>query len=81
MAISIKTGGCDVGNINFKYQSLAIFGSGFALLFIFVLLNYFAERFTKKFDLILSYFKFLPLAIVIISGIIGGFIVDHKFGL
>lgn len=81
MIISIKTGGRDVGNINFKHQSLAIFGSGFALLFVFVLLNYFAEKFTKKFDLVLSYFKFIPLAIVITSGIIGGFIVNHKFGL
>jgi len=75
MAISVKTRGSDVGNINFKYQSLVILGSGFALFFIFVLLNYLAEKFAKKFNLVFSYFKFVPLAIAIILGIIGGFIV------
>ena len=82
MFICLKNGGKVVGEINFKYQSLAIFGCALSLVIIFTLINYLWEKFSIKFDYFLTWAKFLPIFLVIIFGIIGGITnSSHQGGL
>lgn len=82
MFICLKSGGKIVGEINFKYQSLAIFGCALSLIIIFTLINYLWQRFAMKFDYFLTWAKFLPIFLVICFGIIGGIVnKTHQGGL
>ena len=82
MFICLKSGGKIVGEINFKYQSLAIFGCALLLIIIFTLINYLWQKFAIKLDYFLTWAKFLPIFLVIVFGIIGGIInSSHQGGL
>lgn len=82
MFVCLKSGGRIVGEINFKYQSLTIFGCALLLIIIFALINYLCQKFAIKFDYFLTWAKFLPIFLVICFGIIGGIVNStHKGGL
>ena len=82
MFVCLKNGGKVVGEINFKFQSLAIFGCALVLMIIFTLINYLWQKFAIKFNYFLTWSKFLPIFLVICFGIIGGIVnPSHQGGL
>lgn len=82
MFVCLKSGGKVVGEINSKYQSLAILACALFLIIVFTLINYLGQKFAIKFNYFLTWIKFLPIFLVVCFGNIGGIVNSlHQGGL